>query len=444
MDVPSLFGVLAVFGLVATNGFFVAGEFALVKVRSTRIDQLVSEGKSGARVVQAQLSHLDNYIAATQLGITLASLALGWIGEPSLAHLIDPLFVWVGGADAESIANSIAIAISFLLITALHIILGELVPKSIALQRSEGTSLFVARPLLLFSRLFHPFIFLMNGVGNMVVRALGMHVASEQASVHSVEELEMLVVQSRQAGILESQEEELLRRVFDFEEKMVQQVMIPRTEVVGVPITASFEQIQAAFAQERYTRLPVYEGTIDTIVGIIHIKDVFALAHTPSHDSFDIHHLLRPALAVPETTSISTLLTKMRTTHNHFAIVIDEYGGTAGTVTLEDIVEEIVGEVQDEFDTHEEGVYSEVEVQEDGSSLVDGLMMIDAFAERFGVQTQETHANTIGGYILEQLDRLPQEGDAITIGNVRLIVEEMDHMRIARVRVIPDKKPDQA
>lgn len=312
MDITSLFGVLAVFALVATNGFFVAGEFALVKVRSTRIDQLVSEGKSTAKVVQNQLSHLDTYIAATQLGITLASLALGWIGEPSLAHLIEPLFVWIGGAAAEDIAHTLAIAISFLLITALHIILGELVPKSIALQRSERTSLFVSRPLLLFSRLFRPFILVMNGTGNTIVRALGMQVASEQAAVHSVEELEMLVVQSRQAGILEQQEEVLLRRVFDFEEKTAQQVMIPRTEVVGIPITITFEQLQARFAHERYTRLPVYEGTIDSILGVIHIKDIFAQTCTPSHDSFDIHHLLRPVLAIPETTSISTLLTQMR------------------------------------------------------------------------------------------------------------------------------------
>lgn len=440
MDITSLFGVLAVFALVATNGFFVAGEFALVKVRSTRIDQLVSEGKSTAKVVQNQLSHLDTYIAATQLGITLASLALGWIGEPSLAHLIEPLFVWIGGAAAESIANSLAIAISFLLITALHIILGELVPKSIALQRSERTSLFVSRPLLLFSRLFHPFILVMNGVGNTIVRMLGLRVASEQAAVHSVEELEMLVVQSRQAGVLEQQEEILLRRVFDFEEKTAQQVMIPRTEVVGISITIAFEQLQAKLAHERYTRLPVYEGTIDSILGVIHIKDIFALMCTPSHDAFDIHRLLRPVLAVPETTSISTLLTQMRSTRNHFAVVVDEYGGTAGIVTLEDIVEEIVGEVQDEFDTHEEGVYFEVEVQEDGSSLVDGLMMIDAFAERFGVHVPHTHTNTVGGYMLEQLDRLPRVDDTVSIDSLRLCVEEMDHMRIARIRVLPGRK----
>lgn len=437
MNINSFIGVVAVFVLVALNGFFVAGEFALVKVRSTRIDQLVAEGNRRAKVVHTQIHHLDNYIAATQLGITLASLALGWIGEPSLAHLVDLLFVWMGGQASEGLAHGLAVAVSFAVITALHIILGELVPKSIALQRSESTALFVSLPLLGFSRLFYPFIFMMNSIGNTVVRLLGMQVASEENTVHSVEELEMLVVQSRQAGVLEQQEEVLLRRVFNFEDTMAQQVMLPRTEIVGVPVTISCEDLQATLAHERYTRLPVYEDTIDTIIGVVHLKDVFELGHTPSRSAvFDIRSLLRPVLTVPETTSIGILLTQMRSSQTHFAVVIDEYGGTAGIVTMEDIVEEIVGEVQDEFDTREEGVYSEVEVQADGSSLVDGLMIVDAFAERFGVHVEQTHANTIGGYMLEQLDRLPQIGDIVLVDGQQLRVEEMDHMRIARIHVI--------
>ncbi len=444
MNSDSLFGLLAVLGLVAANGFFVAGEFALVKVRSTRIEQLVNEGNKTASVVQTQLRHLDTSIAATQLGITLASLALGWIGEPSLAHLIDIPLVWIAGSTAETVANSIAIVISFLLITALHIILGELVPKSIALQRSEGTALFVSRPLLLFSRIFHPFILVMNGLGNLVVRALGMQSANEETSVHSVEELEMLVVQSRQAGILDQHEEVLLRRVFDFEEKMAQHIMVTRTEVVGVPITVSFEQLQAILTYEGYTRLPVYEGTIDSIVGFIHIKDVFALMHPASSHkhSFDIHHLLRPVLAVPETTSLATMLTQMRATQKHFAVVIDEYGATVGIVTLEDIVEEIVGEIDDEFDTREADIQAEVEVQADGSSLVDGLMSIQAFAERFGVQVRAEYAHTVGGYLLEQLDRLPVGGESVPVGSLHLRVEEMDCMRIARLRVLPTRSSE--
>ncbi len=436
MDAGSFVGVLAVFALVAANGFFVAAEFGLVKVRQTRIDELAAEGKSVARVVQDQLRHLDNYIAATQLGITLASLALGWIGEPSLAHLIEPLFAFAGGAAATELAHSAAIAISFFLITMFHIVLGELVPKSIALQRSEGTALFVARPLRLFARLFRPFILLMNGAGNLVVRALGLQAASEHGSVHTVKELEMLVMQSRKAGLLDNEEEVLLRRVFDFGEKTAQHVMVPRTEIVGVPRDITLEQLRQKVAEERYTRLPVYEGTLDNIIGIVHIKDVFThLGKRGSGEPFTVQSLLRPVLSVPKTTSITKLMALMQSQKAHLTLVIDEYGETAGIVTLEDIMEEIVGEVQDEFDTPEEGVRSEVEIHADGSYSVDGLMSIDAFAEKFGGSFDSASYKTVAGYVFSELGRIPKVGDSISSGGYRLTVEAMDHLRIARLRV---------
>ncbi|MBO0793466.1 MAG: HlyC/CorC family transporter [Ktedonobacteraceae bacterium] len=439
MDISSLLGVLAVFALVAANGFFVAAEFALVKVRVTRIDQLASEGHGTAKVVQKQIQSLDTYIAATQLGITLASLALGWIGEPSLAHLVEPLFGWFGGA-AEGVSHSVAVIISFSLITAFHIVLGELVPKAIALQRDESTALFVARPLLIFSRVFRPFILLMNGVGNSVVRFLGLRAASgEHASVHSVEELEMLVAQSRKAGILEYQEEMLLRQVFDFEDKTARQVMIPRSEVIGVPTTISFDELRQILTSERYTRYPVYKDSIDSVIGMVHLKDLVEYITAPGiRKTFDIRQLMRPVLAVPETTSIGTMLTQMQRQRMHLAVVIDEYGTTAGIVTMEDIVEEIVGEVQDEFDTRLEGVRPEVEVLADGTSSVDGLMSLVDFAERFGVKIGAAHAQTIGGYVIEELDRLPQAGDELQLSNYRVRVEEIDHRRVARVKVIPE------
>jgi putative hemolysin len=436
LDAGSLLGVLAVFALVAANGFFVAAEFGLVKVRQTRIDELVAEGKSAANVVQAQLQHLDSYIAATQLGITLASLALGWIGEPSLAHLIEPLFAFAGGTAAEEIAHSAAIGISFFLITMFHIVLGELVPKSIALQRSEGTALFVARPLHLFARLFHPFIVLMNGFGNLVVRALGMQAANEHLSIHTVKELEMLVAQSHKAGLLDNEEEVLLRRVFDFGEKTAQQVMVPRTQIVGVPQDILLEQFLKKVAEERYTRFLVYQGTLDTITGMVHIKDVFAfLSRRRADEPFTIQSILRPVLNVPKTTSITKLMTLMQSQKAHLAVVVGEYGETAGIVTLEDIMEEIVGEVQDEFDTLEEGVRSEVEMQADGSYSVDGLMTVDAFAERFGVIFGKAYYKTIAGYVFGQLGQVPKVGDSVYLGEYRLQVEAMDHLRIARLRV---------
>lgn len=434
MDISSLLGVLAVFALVATNGFFVAAEFALVKIRITRIDQLVMEGNGTAKVVQGQLRNLDTYIAATQLGITLASLALGWIGEPSLAHLIEPLFAWAGSA-SEGLTHTIAIIISFSLITAFHIILGELVPKAIALQRDERTVLFIARPLSIFARVFRPFIMFMNGIGNSVVRLLGMNVMGEHSSVHSVEELEMLVAQSRKAGILEDQEEVLLRHVFDFEDKTANQIMVPRSEVVAVPTTISLAELRQTIASERYTRYPVYEGTIDAVVGMVHLKDIVEVIAF-NEPAFNIRSLMRPVLAVPETSSIGTLLTQMQRQSRHLALIVDEYGTTAGIVTMEDIVEELVGEVRDEFDTRKEGVRPEVEMLPDGSCSVDGLMALTDFAEQFGIKLEGSiHARTIGGYVIERLDRVPMVGDTLELGDYHLRVEEMDQRRVVRIKV---------
>jgi putative hemolysin len=436
LDAGSFVGLLAICALVAANGFFVAAEFGLVKVRQTRIDELAAEGKSVAKVVQDQLRHLDNYIAATQLGITLASLALGWIGEPSLAHLIEPLFAFAGGVAATELAHSAAIAISFSLITLFHIVLGELVPKSIALQRSEGTALFVARPLYLFARLFRPFILLMNGVGNLFVRALGLHAISEHASVHTVKELEMLVAQSRKAGILDNEEEVLLRRVFDFGEKTAQHVMVPRTEIVGVPRDIRLAQLREKVAEEHYTRLPVYEGTLANILGMVHIKDVFTqLGKSGASGPFTVQSILRPVLTVPKTTSITKLMALMQSQQAHLTVVIDEYGETAGIVTLEDILEELVGEVQDEFDTAEEGVRPVVEMRAEGSYSVDGLMSIDAFAEQFGGSFHSASYKTVAGYVFSELGHIPKVGDSVSLRGYRLTVEAMDHLRIARLRV---------
>ena len=436
MDAGPLPGLLAIFTLVAANGFFVAAEFSLVKVRQTRIDELSAEGKSNARVVQEELQHLDTYIAATQLGITLASLALGWIGEPSLAHLIEPLFSFAGGTVAGDLAHSAAIAISFFLITLFHIVLGELVPKSIALQRSEKTALFIARPLRLFARLFHPFISFMNGIGTLVVRAFGLRFTGEHVSVHTIKEIEMLIGQSRKAGLLDNEEEVLLRRVFVFGEKTAQHVMTPRTEIVGVAREITREQLREKVAGERFTRLPVYEGTLANILGVIHIKDILTQMSKPGSDEpFSAQNILRPVLAVPKTTSILKLMAQMQNRQTHLAVVIDEYGETAGIVTLEDILEEIVGEVQDEFDSPEAGVRHEVETLAAGAYSVDGLMPVSAFAERFGVSFGNIHSETIAGCALEMLGHIPKVGESFLLGAYRFRVESMDHLRIARLRV---------
>jgi putative hemolysin len=440
MDISSIIGVLAVLVLIATNGFFVAAEFALVKIRATRIEHLVNEGHRTAKVVQKQIGHLDTYIAATQLGITLASLALGWIGEPSLAHLVEPLFAWIGGAAARDVTNGVAIALSFAIITAGHIVLGELVPKAIALQQDEKTALFVARPLWLFARLFRPIILLMNSIGNAVVRMLGLRMDGEHTSVHSPEELEMLILQSRKAGLLEQQETEFLRHVFTFEDKLARQIMTPRTEMVGLPVESSFADVRKLILAERYTRYPVYEKSIDFIVGTVHLKDlVAAFSSQADEQSFTLRTLLRPVLAIPETTSIGPLLTRMQREGKHLAVIIDEYGETAGIVTLEDILEELVGEVQDEFDLIREGSHPSIETLPDGSSSVDGLLSLADFTEHFGVKVTSEEVETLGGYIQEQGDRIPRVGDTLALGPYLLRVSEMDGRRVARVRVLPRK-----
>lgn len=437
MALPSWLGLLAVLALVGANGFFVAAEFALVKIRTTRVEQLVMEGNAVARILQKQTAHLDSYIAATQLGITLASLALGWIGEPALAHLIEPLFGWVGGSVvAADVAGSIAVAISFALITGFHIVLGELVPKSIALQRTERVSLFVAAPMLLFARVFRPFIVLMNGAGNAVVRLLGLSAVGEEGAVHTVEELELLVAQSRQAGVLDLQEETLLRHVFDFGDKRARDAMTPRGDIVALDERTSVEAAARECLSSGVTRLPVYRGTLDQIVGMLHAKDLVRLCLdkamlTPSVAAPSagggavvageaargpLAPLLRPATFVLEQQHLGDVLTTFRREAAHLALVVDEYGQIAGLLTLEDVLEELVGEIQDEYDVGEE---APIVQRPDGSWLVAGTESYENVRAVVGLSAipEEEHGQytTLPGLVMLRLGRVPQVGDRVLL-----------------------------
>ncbi len=442
MDIGSILGLGAVLALVALNGFFVAAEFAMVSVRRSRIEQLMSEGSGAARILHKAITHLNNYIAATQLGITLASLALGWIGEPTVASLVvPPLELILPQGNVTDISHTIAIIISFILITAFHIVLGELVPKTVALQRTEKVALFVARPLELFRQTLRPFIWLINGAGRFVIKLFGMEPIGEIDKVHSVEELEILVTESRQAGFLDKNEEVLLHRVFDFGDKTARQVMIPRTEVVGVSQEANFDELVNLAADERYTRYPVYQGSLDKVIGVVHVKDLFGVLRKGQVPAdFSLQQIVRPVLTVPETLHVVDLLTQMRSRQVHIAVLIDEYGGTAGIVTLEDILEEIVGDVRDEFDTQEGGVAYEIEARADGTTLVSGLFSLSELSERFGLeidQEQLDEYDSLGGYIQGQLGRIPKLGDQLTLEQYRLKVEQMDGLRVDRVSFSP-------
>ncbi|MEZ4670270.1 MAG: hemolysin family protein [Anaerolineae bacterium] len=440
----SLVGVLSVFVLVAANGFFVAAEFALVGARRTRIAQLAQEGNSAAKIAQKAVEHLDSYIAATQLGITLSSLGLGWVGEPAVGHLIEPvLHAILPEAAVETVVAPLSFAIAFSLVTLLHIVLGELVPKSIALQRPEGTSLIVIRPVTWFLLLFRPVIHLMNGVGNSIVRMLGFRTAEGHSAVHSAEELEMLVQSSREAGLLQQSEEDLLRRVFDFSDITVEEIMQPRVNVDALDMEAPLSESLDTITANHHSRYPVYQESIDKVIGILLVKDL--LDHiilkpdilSQRNQPFDFKPLLRDPLFVPQTLGVDKLLERMQENAIHLAVVIDEYGGMAGLATMEDIIEQLVGDVQDEFDEEEvEAIHAE-----GNETVVDGLVSLNEVSERFGDPGGEPESTTIGGYVAEILDRIPEINDSIPFNDYDVFVEAMEGMRVARVRFVKHPEP---
>jgi CBS domain containing-hemolysin-like protein len=419
-----LAGLLA---LVFANGFFVAAEFAIVAVRKTRVDQLVAEGHRGARAVRRAVSDPDRYIAATQLGITMASLGLGWIGEPALVSIIQPTFDFLPTRLAEATAHSIAVALAFALVTALHIILGELAPKTIALERAEATALLVVKPTELFMKLLWPFIRLLDGAGKATVRMLGLHSKGGHAMVHSEEELKMLVTASQEAGVLEEGEEQMLHRVFGFADLTAGHIMIPRTEVVAVAADIPRDALIETVTRNYHTRLPVYRGDLDDVVGFLHVTDLVRVLASPGA-IVNAGALAREALTVPETLPADELLAEMRRRRVREAIVIDEYGGTAGMVTFESLVERIVGEAGSEF-----GGPGRVVMRPDGSADIDGLALVGDANTRFGLHIDETAYTTLGGYVLGRLGRRARVGDSLEVEGRQLRVDRLDGLRVARV-----------
>ncbi len=415
--------LLVVLALVLANGFFVTAEFALVTVRKTRIDQLVAEGNRFARSVRRAVSDPDRYIAATQLGITMASLGLGWKGEPYLAEMIQPVL-------GSTAAHSIATGIAFVLITALHIVLGELAPKTIALQHAEQASLIVAKPTELFMRLLWPFIALLNAMGRAVVSALGLRAAGGVALVHSEEELKMLVTASQEAGVLEEDEEQMLHRVFGFADLMAGQVMIPRTEMVALPTTATLAEVCESVQRLPYPWLPVFRNRLEDVTGVVVVSDLCRAIAAPP-DQFNLAAFVRDVLIVPETMKADDLLNEMRRQRMHLAIVIDEYGSTAGMVTFEGLMERIVGELASEFNP----AGKRIRVLADGNALVDGLVLVPDVNEQFGLHIEEGVYNTIGGYVLGRLGRRARLGDTVELEGRVIRVEALDGLRVARVLI---------
>ena len=415
--------------LVFANAFFVAAEFALVSVRRSRIEEMAATGDSGARRVGQALEHLDRYISATQLGITLASLALGWLGEEAIAVLVDRVLA-VFGVHAPPVAiHSTAAAITaFLVLTFLHIVLGELTPKSLALVRPEGVSKLVARPLMAFSTLMSPFIAVLNGAANMILRLIKVGPSSELDRVHSPDELRLLVMQSRLHGAIDESDSKMLAGVFDFHEKRARDVMRPRTDIVAVPLDCTEAEVWQLMRSERYSRYPIYRETLDDVVGVLVAKDLWLKEPTTP---FDLEGLMRQPLYVPDTRPAERVLDDLRRTRAHMAVVLDEYGGTAGILTVEDLVEEVIGDINDEYDF---AVREAIEAN--GVLELAGTMSLVDVRSDYRLPIPEGDWTTLGGYTFAKLGRLPRIGDRAPFPGGELEVVATDGRRVAAVRVL--------
>ncbi|ACO46104.1 hemolysin family protein [Deinococcus deserti] len=433
-----VFGLVAMFALVLMNGFFVAAEFALVSVRRTRIDQLAEEGNATARLTQKALQNLDLYIAATQLGITMASLAIGFVAEPAIEHLIEPLFG--EGQFSEREIKTISFGTAFAISTVLHIVIGELAPKTWALQRSEQVSLLVTRPLRVFTLLFRWAIVALNAMGNWVVRLFGMRGVAGHHTAYSEEEIRMIVSASSQEGVLEDSEKELVYNVFDLSDTTVREIMTPRVDMVVTDSALPLRRLLELRADHGYSRVPVYQDTADNIVGIVHTSDV--LSHLDALDTTTLADIMRPVFFVPESMKINDLLAKMREKKSHLSIVVDEFGGTSGLVTLEDALEEIVGEIYDETDEEE---LSRIEVLGEGIYLMDASLTVHEVEERINsdIEDGEGEFDTLSGFMTSHFGDIPEIGQNFVHNGWSFTVEDADQRRVNRVRVerAPDTDP---
>lgn len=433
MDLTDFFiNIFIILFLLFVNAFFVAAEFSLVKVRKTRLEQLCNEGNSNAKKALKLVNDVNRMLAAAQLGVTIASIALGWVAESTIVQIIEPVINIFAHSAGRMSAHIIAVPISFILVTYFHVLLGEQLPKCISLRHPETLSLLIATPMDMFITLFKPFVWLLEVSGNKILAAC--HANSEDASlVHSTEELDMLVDASYNEGVLNETEAEMLHNMFKFSDLMAKQVMIPRTDMVCIPNDISYEELTKETLGNQYTRYPVYEDNIDKILGFIHVKDLYTLAMTK--DTFSINKLIRPLILIPETMTLDNLIIEFKKRHCQIAVVIDEFGGTSGLITLEDVLEEIIGVVQDEFDED-----AEADIKEIGENtyLANAMMRIDEFVEFLGLkesQFEEDDVDTIAGLVVKLLGRIAEVGDSVSFNGLTFTVKEVDGARITKLQV---------
>lgn len=421
-------GILAVIVLVAANGFFVAAEFALVSIRKSRVAELVAAGRANAKSLQAAVDNLDANLAATQLGITISSLALGWVGEPALAHLIEPLLEWLPGDWAVTGSHTVAVVIAFIIITSLHIVLGELAPKSLALQRSEQTSLAVVRPLRAFLFCFRPAIYLLNGMGNLTLRAFGLQPGAGEGSFHSTQELKLLVAESQEAGLLNEAQQQLVERVFNIGERHIADIMTPRLDVDWIDADDTPEQILATVRECRHEQLLISRGTIDELLGMVLKKDL--LDQVLQGKKIDPLAVIRNPLVVHESTSVFRVLDNFKSNPLRLVVVVDEYGSLEGIVTQTDLLEAIAGDLAGTGDSD-----PDIVMRPDGSLLIDGTTpAFDAFQKLgFGSNPPSGEYNTVAGFALDILQHLPETGETFKFANWQFEIVDMDGRRIDKV-----------
>jgi CBS domain containing-hemolysin-like protein len=410
------------FFLVFLNGFFVAAEFALVKVRASQIEIKAKTGSRVAKIAKHMTQHLDGYLAATQLGITLASLGLGWVGEEVMTKIVSNFFNLINIDMTSSVATNIGHVLAFAIITVLHIVFGELAPKSLAIQRPIGTTMGIALPLHFFYIVFRPFIWLLNGFANFILKLLGISTIGGHEAHHSSEELQYLLDQGKESGALETNEHELIKNVFDFNDRVVKNIMVPRTKISGIELNTPHKEVLDIIIREGYSRIPVYDETIDKIVGIVHAKDILPLL--AENKECVLRDIIRKPYFIPETKKINDLLSELQLKRIQIAIVLDEFGGTAGMVTAEDIVEELVGDIQDEYD-EEKPIVEKVSANE---------FIIDATASIYDVNEYLPHDlpedgdyDTVAGLVSEIFGKIPDVGEASDFnGYVITILKKAD------------------
>jgi CBS domain containing-hemolysin-like protein len=421
-----LLSIIGVFALIFLNGFFVAAEFAIVKVRSTQIESLARTGSRRAVLAQHLISHLDSYLSACQLGVTMTSLGLGWVGEPFVADLLVPVFAMFG-ITGQAIIHTVAFAVAFTVITYLHIVLGEQSPKWLAIQHASSTTLAIARPLDLFYRLFRPFIWMLNASSISFLRLIGIRPGGEHEMAQSEEELRLMLSKGK---AITSTGKKISLRAIELRDRTVRQVMVPRTNVVVLDTNKTIEQNLAIVTDSQFTRYPLCDQNMDNVVGMVHLKDLIKLKSATGPGT-RLLEIKREMLFVPETSSLERILNTFLAKRVLMAIAVDEYGGTAGLVTLENVLEELVGEIRDEFDVESEYVQKISEME----YIVEGIMPMLDFSRQFSVVPDSTDIVTVSGYVIHILGRVPERGTSIHLGGWQAIVEAVDGVKIKSLRV---------